>query len=59
MTGGLTSGLTTRARFGGKTTPYEGDYMGTKLDDLQHGSGTCYVTRQQGVAPSVRYHSKY
>ena len=37
--GGLTSGLTTRARFGGKTTPYEGDYMSTKLNDLQHGSG--------------------
>ena len=35
--GGL-SGLTTRARFGGMTTPYEGDYMSTKLNDLQHGS---------------------
>ena len=31
-TGGL-SGLTTRARFGGMTTPYEGDYMSTKLND--------------------------
>lgn len=38
-TGGLTGGLMTRALLGVKTSPLDDDYMSTKLNDLQHGSG--------------------
>ena len=34
-TGGLTGGLATRALLGVMTTPFDDDYMSTKLNDLR------------------------